>query len=75
VFSTPGALLRFGREGRLRAPLAGLLIAGTLPGVLVGAIVRVQWLSNSHDLTAVAPKTVSIVSTVTHEPGPAGSAP
>ena len=39
VFSTPGALLRFAREGRLRAPLAGLLIAGALPGVIVGAMV------------------------------------
>lgn len=49
VFSTPGALLRFAREGRLRVPLAGLLIAGTLPGVIAGAIVRVEWLSNSRD--------------------------
>jgi uncharacterized protein len=54
VFSTPGALMRFAREGRLRGPLAGLLVAGTLPGVVVGAIVRVQWLSNSHDFTFVA---------------------
>lgn len=54
VLSTPGALLRFGREGRLRAPLAGLLIAGTLPGVIAGAAVRVEWLSNSHEFTFVA---------------------
>ncbi|MHB8243174.1 MAG: sulfite exporter TauE/SafE family protein [Solirubrobacteraceae bacterium] len=54
VFSTPGALMRFAREGRLRGSLAGLLIAGTLPGVIVGAIVRVEWLSNSHDFTFVA---------------------
>jgi uncharacterized membrane protein YfcA len=54
VFSTPGALLRFGREGRLRGPLTGLLVAGTLPGVIVGAIVRVQWLSSSHDFAFVA---------------------
>jgi uncharacterized membrane protein YfcA len=54
VFATPGALLRFAREGRLRAPLTGLLVAGTLPGVVVGAIVRVQWLSDSHDFAFVA---------------------
>ena len=54
VLATPGALLRFGREGRLRAPLAGLLVAGTLPGVIVGAFVRVQWLSNSRDFTFIA---------------------
>jgi uncharacterized protein len=54
VFSTPGALMRFAREGRLRAPLTGLLVAGTLPGVIVGAIVRVQWLSSSRDFAFVA---------------------
>jgi hypothetical protein len=54
VFSTPGGLMRFAREGRLRAPLSGLLVAGTLPGVIVGAIVRVEWLSNSRDFTFVA---------------------
>ncbi|HEY3944392.1 MAG TPA: sulfite exporter TauE/SafE family protein [Solirubrobacteraceae bacterium] len=54
VFSTPGALMRFAREGRLRAPLAGLLIAGTLPGVIMGAIVRVEYLANSRDFTFVA---------------------
>lgn len=54
VFSTPGGLLRFARERRLRAPLSGLLIAGTLPGVIAGAIVRVQWLSDSRDFTFVA---------------------
>jgi len=54
VFSTPGALTRFGRERRLRAPLTGLLVAGTLPGVVAGAFIRVQWLSDSRDFTFVA---------------------
>jgi hypothetical protein len=54
VFATPGALMRFAREGRLRAPLTGLLVAGTLPGVIVGAIVRVEWLSNLRDFTFIA---------------------
>jgi len=54
VFSTPGALMRFAREGRLRVPLTGLLVAGTLPGVIVGAIVRVEWLSNPRDFAFVA---------------------
>jgi len=54
VFSTPGALTRFAREQRLRAPLTGLLVAGTLPGVVAGAIVRVRWLSSPHDFTLVA---------------------
>ncbi len=54
VFATPGAMIRFGREGRLRSPLAGLLVAGTLPGVIAGAVVRVEWLSNSRDFTFIA---------------------
>jgi hypothetical protein len=54
IFSTPGALMRFAREERLRSSLTGLLVAGTLPGVIFGAIVRVQWLSNSRDFEFVA---------------------
>jgi uncharacterized membrane protein YfcA len=54
VFATPGALMRFARERRLRAPLSGTLIAGTLPGVVAGAIVRVQWLSDAHSFTLIA---------------------
>jgi uncharacterized membrane protein YfcA len=54
VFSTPGALARFARERRLRGQLPAMLIAGTLPGVILGAIIRVQWLSSSHSFTIVA---------------------
>ena len=54
VFSTPGALMQFARERRLRAPIAATLIAGTLPGVIAGALVRVQWLSGAHSFTLVA---------------------
>lgn len=53
VFSTPGALIRFARERRLRSPLAGVLVAGTLPGVIAGAIIRVQWLSGGRSFTLV----------------------
>ncbi|HEY4824982.1 MAG TPA: sulfite exporter TauE/SafE family protein [Solirubrobacteraceae bacterium] len=54
VLSTPGALMRFARESRLRTPLTGLLVAGTLPGVVLGAIVRVEYLSDSRDFMFVA---------------------
>jgi uncharacterized membrane protein YfcA len=37
----PGALLRYRRAGQLTGPLARLLLAGTLPGVVIGAVVRV----------------------------------
>jgi uncharacterized membrane protein YfcA len=41
VVAGPGALLRFCRAGTLGGPLTRLLIAGTVPGVIVGAVVRV----------------------------------
>lgn len=54
VVSTPGALWRFRREGRLLGPLTRLLVAGTLPGVVAGAVIRVEWLSDSRSFTYVA---------------------
>jgi len=41
VVAGPGALLRYRRTGLLYSPLTRSLIAGTLPGVAVGAVVRV----------------------------------
>ncbi|MEV0830449.1 sulfite exporter TauE/SafE family protein [Nonomuraea rubra] len=41
VVATPGALLRYRERGRLGGPLTRLLVAGTLPGVVIGALVRV----------------------------------
>ena len=41
VVAGPGALLRHRRGGGLAGPLTRLLLAGTVPGVVVGAAVRV----------------------------------
>ncbi|MFE6776532.1 sulfite exporter TauE/SafE family protein [Streptomyces sp. NPDC057702] len=41
VVAGPGALLRHWRGGHLGGPLARLLVAGTLPGVVLGATLRV----------------------------------
>jgi uncharacterized membrane protein YfcA len=41
VVSGPGALVRYRRNGQLTGPLARLLMAGTVPGVVLGAILRV----------------------------------
>ncbi|MCK8680746.1 TSUP family transporter [Streptomyces lichenis] len=41
VVAGPGALVRYWRTGRLGGPLTRLLIAGTVPGVVVGAVIRV----------------------------------
>ncbi len=42
VIATPGALARYRRQNQLAGPLARLLVAGTLPGVIAGAIIRVH---------------------------------
>ncbi len=54
VAATPGGLLRFGRERRLGGPLTRRLVAGTLPGVVGGAILRVEVFSGSRSFTVIA---------------------
>src|ERR1700741_1867550 len=54
VGATPGGLLRFQRERRLTGSLTGLLVAGTLPGVVVGAVIRVEWLADARAFMLVA---------------------
>ena len=54
VAAVPGGLLRFWHERRLLNPLTGLLIAGTLPGVIAGAIIRVELLSGGRAFQLVA---------------------
>lgn len=41
IVAGPGALLRYRRRGSLASPLTRLLLFGTLPGVAVGAVLRV----------------------------------
>jgi uncharacterized membrane protein YfcA len=41
IVATPGALTRYRRQASLRSPLTILLLAGTVPGMVIGAIVRV----------------------------------
>ena len=41
VVAGPGALLRYARTGQLRGRLTRQLLAGTVPGVIAGAVVRV----------------------------------
>lgn len=41
VVATPGALLRYRRHGHLASPLTRRLVLGTLPGVVIGAVIRV----------------------------------
>jgi len=41
VIAGPGALLRYRRSGVVAGPLTRLLLAGTVPGVVIGAVIRV----------------------------------
>src|ERR1700689_1002485 len=54
VAAVPGGLLRFWHERRLFNHLTGLLVAGTLPGVIAGAIIRVEFLSGGRAFELVA---------------------
>ncbi len=44
VVAIPSGVARYVREGRMVWPLTWVVIVGTLPGVLIGAVVRVRWL-------------------------------
>jgi hypothetical protein len=47
VIATPGSLIRYRRQGQLRGQLTRQLIVGTLPGVVLGAVVRVYLASGA----------------------------
>ena len=44
VIAIPGGVSQYIREGRMAWPLAWTTLLGTLPGVFVGAIIRVKYL-------------------------------
>ena len=47
VVATPGALYRYWRQGQTGGRLAFVLMAGTLPGVVAGSIIRVDLLPSA----------------------------
>jgi uncharacterized protein len=44
VVAIPGGVYRFIREGRMVWPLTWVVVAGTVPGVLIGVLLRVRYL-------------------------------
>lgn len=44
IVAIPSGVYRYIKEGRLAWPLAWVIIVGTLPGVIIGAIVRIKYL-------------------------------
>jgi uncharacterized membrane protein YfcA len=49
IVAIPSGVYRYIREGRMVWPLTWIVIIGTLPGVLVGAIVRIRYLPDPKD--------------------------
>jgi uncharacterized membrane protein YfcA len=56
VVAAPGALYRYWRQGQTGGRLALVLIAGTLPGVIAGSVIRVELLPGARvfDLVVAA---------------------
>jgi uncharacterized protein len=56
IIATPGALYRYWRQGQTGGRMALVLIAGTLPGVIAGSVIRVKLLPGPHvfDLVVAA---------------------
>lgn len=44
IVAIPSGVYRYWREGRMVWPLTWIVVAGTLPGVMLGAVVRVRYL-------------------------------
>lgn len=44
IVAIPGGIYRYIKEGRMVWPLSFIVIIGTLPGVFLGAIIRIQYL-------------------------------
>lgn len=44
IVAIPSGVYRYIREGRMNWPLTWVIILGTLPGLLFGALIRVRWL-------------------------------
>ena len=54
VIATPGGIYRYIKEKRMVRPLALAVAAGTLPGVFLGAYVRVAWLPDPQSFKLLA---------------------
>jgi len=44
VLATPSGVARYAKEGRMDVPLAGVLVAGAVPGAVLGTLLRVRLL-------------------------------
>jgi uncharacterized membrane protein YfcA len=61
VIAGPGALVRYRHSGQLRGPLTRLLLLGTIPGVVLGAMIRVFVLPGPQAFRVVAGLTLLLL--------------
>lgn len=54
IVAIPSGVYRYWREGRMVWPLTWMVVVGTLPGVFVGALVRVAWLPDARNFKLFA---------------------
>ena len=54
IVAIPSGVYRYIKEGRMVWPLTWVVIIGTLPGVLAGAIIRVRYLPNPKNFSLFA---------------------
>lgn len=47
LYATPGGVWRYARDQRMAWPLAGLIVLGTLPGVVAGFYLRTRYLPDA----------------------------
>ena len=52
VVATPGGVVGYGTRGRLDRGLLRLTLAGTIPGIVVGALIRTEWLADPDSFRA-----------------------
>ena len=78
LFATPSGVLRYRRlrRGSVGSPLAIRLVAGTVPGVIVGAVIRVEWLSGQQAFYLAAAAVLATLGAmlVVRQPTPGRSA-
>src|SRR5438094_4977061 len=77
VVATPGALYRYWRQGQTGGRLALVLIAGTLPGVIAGSVIRVELLPGPRVFALVVAAVLVPLGTwltLTRPPGHSGPA-
>jgi uncharacterized protein len=75
LFATPSGVLRYRRlrHGPIASPLAIRLLAGTVPGVVLGAVIRVEWLSGQRAFFLAAGAVLAVLGAMLLARQPSGA--